>query len=387
MKGLRDISIRWKLALLTMVVSALGLLLVGAAMFSVGEHDACKRKEMDLAAVADMLKVNSTAALTFDDAPAGKEILAALRMKPHVRGAALYGADGRLFATYERENLMGKVTFPRAPRAGFLWNKETVSYGDQALLEGNPLGVIYVEADLEDLSHEARSFFLANLGIVCACLLIVYFLSRGMQKTTSSPLEELARTARQVAQEKNYHLRAPDFGGDELGGLGKDFNHMLEQIQERDAALREARENLEARVAERTRELDAEIAVRRRTEGTLRERTAFLDTLIESSPIAIVVADPAGRTELTNPAFRRLFGFEPHECARHDVDRLIAPEGQTDETKQVSNQVLSGNSIQKTAQRRRKDGTLVDVEIFGVPLMVDGVLRGQPGSIATLPSG
>jgi len=30
-------------------------------------------------------------------------------------------------------------------------------------------------------------------------------------------------------------------------------------------------------------------------------------------------------------------------------------------------------------QRRHKDGHLIDVEAFGVPVLVDGVLRGQFG--------
>jgi PAS domain S-box-containing protein len=300
-------------------------------------------------------------------------------MRLHVRAAALYRSDGRLFATYVRNNLHGKMRFPDPPKHGLTWTQQAVSLAEPVELEGKTVGVVYLEADLEDLREEGRYFLWVHAGTVCICLLLVYFLARGLQRAISSPIEALSETARKVSKERRYSVRVPLFGNDELGRLSRDFNHMLDEIEKRDAALEEARGNLEARVAERTRELDAEIAFRRRTEQTLRERTAFLDTLVEASPIAIVVSDPQGRTELTNPAFRNLFGFEPHECMRNDVDELIAPDGQHGETKQVSREVLSGRSIHQTARRRRKDGTLLDVEIFAVPLMVDGVLRGQLG--------
>src|SRR5580704_15901844 len=57
----------------------------------------------------------------------------------------------------------------------------------------------------------------------------------------------------------------------ELGQLSADFNYMLGEIERRDAELMVARQTLEQRVAERTEELESEIAVRHRTEGHLLE--------------------------------------------------------------------------------------------------------------------
>jgi hypothetical protein len=48
---------------------------------------------------------------------------------------------------------------------------------------------------------------------------------------------------------------------------------MLEEIAHRDAALTEARDTLEMRVATRTSELEHEIEERRRAEASLLERT------------------------------------------------------------------------------------------------------------------
>jgi signal transduction histidine kinase len=59
-----------------------------------------------------------------------------------------------------------------------------------------------------------------------------------------------------VARERDYAVRAEKQSNDELGQLVDGFNEMLGQIQTRDAELHAARDHLEKRVQERTRELE-----------------------------------------------------------------------------------------------------------------------------------
>src|SRR5437879_1015181 len=66
----------------------------------------------------------------------------------------------------------------------------------------------------------------------------------------------LAETARAVSDRRDYSVRAAKLGEDELGVLTDAFNHMLSRIEAQDRALRESKEGLEQRVAERTHELE-----------------------------------------------------------------------------------------------------------------------------------
>jgi signal transduction histidine kinase/ActR/RegA family two-component response regulator len=74
-------------------------------------------------------------------------------------------------------------------------------------------------------------------------------------------------------------LRARKHGGDEIGTLIDGFNEMLAQIQQRDAALRGAHDDLEHRVAERTRELQQEISERKQAEKIVQQQLTRISLL------------------------------------------------------------------------------------------------------------
>ncbi len=61
-----------------------------------------------------------------------------------------------------------------------------------------------------------------------------------------------------MSRDRNYSLRAPPSRDhDEIAVLIESFNEMLTQIEQRDSALRRARDELEERVQQRTAELKA----------------------------------------------------------------------------------------------------------------------------------
>ena len=62
--------------------------------------------------------------------------------------------------------------------------------------------------------------------------------SSRLRRGISLPILELAETARRVSDKRDYALRAPRGGDDEIGVAVGAFNHMLDRIQDADSALR-----------------------------------------------------------------------------------------------------------------------------------------------------
>jgi len=105
----------------------------------------------------------------------------------------------------------------------------------------------------------------------------------------------------------------------------------------------------------------------------------YLRSLIEYCPIAIVVLDHQHRFQMCNRAFETLFQFVPSDLAQADFDELIGGRDKFEEAQNLSRQVVSGMQVHALAQRRRRDGMMLDVEIYGIPLVVDGSLSGVYG--------
>src|SRR6266853_7049062 len=108
----RNLPIRQKLRLIIMATVATALILACAA-FLVYDQIALRNSLLASTAVtAEMIGSNSTGALSFGDQKAAGELLSTLRAQRSMVAAALYSANGHLFAFYYRDGAPRKSPFP-----------------------------------------------------------------------------------------------------------------------------------------------------------------------------------------------------------------------------------------------------------------------------------
>lgn len=104
----------------------------------------------------------------------------------------------------------------------------------------------------------------------------------------------------------------------------------------------------------------------------------YFEELLQNSPVAIVTLDREYRIVSCNPNFEKLFGYSSSEAVGRNLDELITTEVTRSEAEQYTRDALD-RAVHGIGRRRRKDGTLVDVEVLGVPVMVDGERVGLMG--------
>ena len=111
----------------------------------------------------------------------------------------------------------------------------------------------------------------------------------------------------------------------------------------------------------------------------IQRQKQYADSLVETSPVAIVTMNLDGAVIGWNPGAERLFGYPPAEALGHRMEELIATPELRAEVAANIRDTLAGEWIRAIGRRARKDGTMVDVEISSMPVLVDGAKVGMIG--------
>lgn len=260
MPAFRDLSIQWKLLCASMLASGMALLLVCTAFVTYELLTFQRVMVRELSVQADIMAWHSTAALLFDDAGAATQTLAALQAEPHIVSAGIYLPDGPIFATYVRDQVSGAPTLPERLAAagdGHRFEDDALVLFRRIMAAGKQAGTVYIRSDvLEMRARLWRYLEIAGIAGLASFVLALVSASR-LQRRISQPVVQLAQTVRTVSVEKSYAVRAVAESRDEVGLLVEAFNDMLTQIQQRDAELQKAHDELEQRVMDRTVQLEA----------------------------------------------------------------------------------------------------------------------------------
>lgn len=109
----------------------------------------------------------------------------------------------------------------------------------------------------------------------------------------------------------------------------------------------------------------------------LSRQKEYYETLVRNSPFAIATLNLDGRVVAANPAFESLFGYTEAEALGQDLNEMIAPFDLQPEMRQLTEQVKGGESVHLVTSRQNKEGSPLDVEVFGLPVVLWGKQIGM----------
>ena len=250
MRRFRDLPIRRRVNLLISGASALGLILASLGVLVYDLRTLKLRVLTDATAQAEIISVNSLAALAFRDTLAAGENLATLRARPEISAAVIFDTAGVPFASYTRPDA-GALPFGHRPDPGPAFTSSSLTLTHSIDTDGQTVGWLALQYDLPTLTERLQGY-----GLLASVLLLTLFavstlISRLIMRSVTAPILQLEK-AIQAIERKDDRVRAEKRGEDEIGRLTDAFNHMLATLEEREAALREnARQLLDAMVAAR----------------------------------------------------------------------------------------------------------------------------------------
>jgi PAS domain S-box-containing protein len=192
-----------------------------------------------------------------------------------------------------------------------------------------------VDFDESTLLAPARTMLRRMALPTLALIALGAFAVRAATGRVTKPLEELASAADAMAS-GDYSRRVDVRRRDEIGRLGSAFNVMAAHVAE-------SREQLEARVESRTRELEA----------ARQELDQFFSMSIDLHCIAGV----DGRFKRMNPAWEQTLGWTTADLTSVPYIDLVHPDDVGATTAEASKLAQGGTTISFENRYRCKDGT------------------------------
>jgi len=101
--------------------------------------------------------------------------------------------------------------------------------------------------------------------------------------------------------------------------------------------------------------------------------------LFENSPIGMVMLDKDEKVQTINKSFETIFQFSLDEIKGKSINETIVPDAKIKESLELKTKSATGKRKGVETVRKRKDGSLVSVHAFGVPVSIEDELMGQYG--------
>lgn len=245
---------------------------------------------------------NITAAVMFNDWDETKVILNTLAGDTAIISAKVITDSKQKGVKFHNQNILDELRWHQ----NFFYRPRVATEVIPVFNGFRKIGDIEIEyhnkelrdAITENLLSAAKTLFLAlTLGMI---------LSLRMQSLVTRPIRKLSNVALRVTKSKNYSLRGEYFYPDEIGGLTKDFNRMLEIIEKRD-------QHLEQKVQERTQllrnnyeKLKKETQKREKTEEENREIQQRFKQAFINAPIGMALIASDGTILQSNAVLKSL---------------------------------------------------------------------------------
>ncbi len=290
-------SIKQKLTLITMLASMAALLLASLGMMSYDLATFRSSMFLDLRTKARIIAANSTAALSFDDAKIANDSLAALSVEKDVIGARIFRSNGATFCSFATSPASSKLlpTTGKGRSEGSdlhsVWVYEPIDD------KGEHLGTIYLRATLSGWYERLFAYLKIVAFLLGLAGAAAYVVSIFLQRAITRPILALQSTISRVADDQAYGVRVMETTDDEIGVLIGGFNAMLAEIEKRDGELSRSRDMLEARVRERTVELERQIEVRTKAERDLADANADLEVAVDQANRLAEAAQAASKAK------------------------------------------------------------------------------------------
>lgn len=229
-----------------MSTTAVALMISGSVYMYIDHQNFRTKLFQELIVTADIIAENNTANILFHAPKEAEVSLASLKANKNIVAACIYDQNHSILASFKRKSAADVVfptVFSYSVSGTPIENKlRELEVFRPIVVQGETIGSIYMISDLQEFRDRTRQFTAIALIILAATLILVYLVTRRIQRLISDPIIKLAEIEHEISEKKDYSIRIPDDRKDEIGSTMRAFNEMLEQIEYQNTALIKAKD-------------------------------------------------------------------------------------------------------------------------------------------------
>ena len=222
-------SVRGKVTALVVATTLAALVLTAVALIYYTVNDYRETRLAEIRTQAEILGRASVPALAFSDRKEATQDLAILKARPDVAHAALYAADGSLFASYARSGALPAIP-ASAAEPGHSIEGERLTLAYPVVEDGQRLGTVLLQADY-GLRQRLLAYVLILGAVMAGALAAALALSAWLQRAVTEPILRVADAARSVVERRDFSVRAGKTTEDEIAVLVDAMNGMLTDLE------------------------------------------------------------------------------------------------------------------------------------------------------------
>ncbi len=342
-------SVRGKLTVVMVLTTAAALLPMTLALLHRDLNNYRQSLAADLNTEAGILAQLTGPAIAFDDQRVAERSLAALTAKPAVLSAALYSANGDLYARYVRAGARQPPLQLQMPVVATQLSSGRMEVTQNVLQNGEYLGVIYLSATYDAWGHVRAYTGILGLMLVLSMAVALTF-AAGLGRSITGPVEALAAVANDIVTRRDTSLRAPATPLEEFALVVRAFNSVLDETEARTRELQEL--NL-----------------------ALRQSEKLYRAIGESLNYGVWVCDAIGRNIYASDSFLRLVGITQEQCSGIGWGELLHPDD-------VAATIAAWQECVDTGSSWYREHRFLGADKRYHPVLAQGVpIRDEEGSI------
>ena len=221
-------SLRQILARVHMRLILFAVLMAGATLMVAGVVVMRGYAERNLALVARTVGYTIEPALLFDDMAAARDGIAMVAGGQGVRMVEVHDDRGQLIIRWTRPDA-GMVARMEAMAGALLWPSPVT----QPIRHGRDvIARLTVHGDAGAIGRYILSGALIALACLGLTVIAAHMLARRLQKDVTGPLAQMAQVAHAVRADRRFDRRVPGAQIAEVDQLARDFNALLDELQQ-----------------------------------------------------------------------------------------------------------------------------------------------------------